>query len=389
MRILIVSSFLPFPLDSGGHVRLYNIIKQLSSKHKITLVCEIRSHQSEEDIKEMKKLCENVITVPRKKQWSIENIAKTATSAYPFLLIGHTLPEMKQEIVKQLNNTRFDVIHIETMYVFQNLPKTYLPTVLVEHNIEYMVYEKFAQKAPIYLRPFLMADILKIKKWEENFWKKATKLVAVSEEEKNLMQRTDTVVVPNGVDIKSFPFKKKKTKKSKTILFMGNFKWIQNVNAAEYILKEVWPLIKTENVTLWIVGKHIPQSLKVFASKNIIFDENAPAETWKIYQKADILLSPIFVGGGTSYKILEAMASGVPVVTTELGIKGLKAKKDIQALTGENAIQLAEHVDTVFLNSDLYESIINNARGFIEKNYTWDSITKILEKVYQDAVSNK
>ena len=206
MRILIVSSFLPFPLDSGGHVRLYNIIKQLSSKHKITLVCEIRSHQSEEDIKEMKKLCENVITVPRKKQWSIENIAKTATSAYPFLLIGHTLPEMKQEIVKQLNNTRFDVIHIETMYVFQNLPKTYLPTVLVEHNIEYMVYEKFAQKAPIYLRPFLMADILKIKKWEENFWKKATKLVAVSEEEKNLMQRTDTVVVPNGVDIKSFPF---------------------------------------------------------------------------------------------------------------------------------------------------------------------------------------
>ncbi|HEX8965798.1 MAG TPA: glycosyltransferase family 4 protein [Patescibacteria group bacterium] len=389
MKILVVSSFLPYPLDSGGHVRLYNIIKQLSSKHNITLVCEMRSHQSDEDITEIKKLCETVVTVKRKKQWSIENIAKTATSAFPFLLVGHTLPEMKQEIVNQLNNTRFDVIHVETMYVFQNLPKTYLPTVLVEHNIEYMVYEKFAQKAPIYLRPFLMADILKIKKWEEMFWKKATKLVAVSEEEKNLMQRTDAVVVPNGVDIKSFPFKKKKAKKTKTILFMGNFKWIQNVNTAEYIVKEIWPLIKTENVTLWIVGKHIPQNLKSFASKNIIFDENAPVETWKIYQKADILLSPIFVGGGTSYKILEAMASGVPVVTTELGIKGLKAKDNEHALIGENANQLASHVDTILSNNELYTTLTENAREFIEKNYTWESITKTLEKVYQDAVNNK
>src|ERR1051326_5282452 len=143
MRILLVSSYLPYPLYSGGHVRLYNLIKELSLKHTITLVCEIRGYQTQEDMKEVKKFCEQIITVPRKKQWSIHNVFKTGISRYPFLLTGHTLPEMKKEIVKLLNEKHFDVIHVETFYVFQNLPKTYLPIVLAEHNIEYLVYQRY------------------------------------------------------------------------------------------------------------------------------------------------------------------------------------------------------------------------------------------------------
>lgn len=387
MKILVISSFLPFPLDSGGHVRLYNLIKQLGIKHKITLICEIRTNQSEDDIKEVKKLCEKVIVIQRKKQWSLENIIKSATSMYPFLLVGHTLPEMKQEIVKQLNETHFDVLHIETMYIYQNLPKTYLPKVLVEHNIEYLVYRRYADTAPAYIRPLLMLDVLKIKNWEEKFWKETTKLVAVSDEEKKIMHREDVVVVPNGVDLKNFPFRKEaKQKKTKTILFIGNFKWIQNVQAVEYILQHVWPLIKEEHVRLWIVGKHIPQSLKANADKHVVFDENASSETWKIYQKADVLLSPIFVGGGTSYKILEAMASGVPVVTTELGIKGLSAKADTHVLVGQTASELAGHVQKLLQTPSLGQSLTKEARIFIEKNYTWEIIAKTMEHVYFQAV---
>jgi len=384
MKILVVSSYLPFPLDSGGHVRLYNLIKQLAGKHKIYLVCEKRDYQSADDIKEMKKFCAEVVTVPRKKQWTTENVLKSASSSYPFLLIGHTLPEMKHAIVSLLNNIRFDVIHIETFYIFQNLPKTYLPTVLAEHNIEYKVYERYAKTASFYLKPFLFADIQKIKFWEEKFWKQATTLIAVSEEEKNQMKREDVVVIPNGVDIKSFPFRKGKSKirKTKTVLFMGNFKWIQNLQAATYILNSVWPLIKAEQVKLWIVGKHIPQELKAYEGKHIVFDEHAPRETWKIYQKADVLLSPIFVGGGTSYKILEAMASGVPVVTTQLGVGGLGAKGDIHALIGENPSDFARLVDNVLADTSLEERITREARSFIEKNFTWEQIARELEKVY-------
>lgn len=398
MRILVVSSFLPYPLHNGGHVRLYNLIKQLSKKHKITLICEKRPHQTEKDTEEVKKICEEVYCVERKKQWSVENVAKTAVSTYPFLLTGHTLPAMKEKIIQVLHERVFDVIHVETFYVMQNLPRTYIPIVLAEHNVEYQVYRRYVDTAPLPLRPLLLADIEKIKYWEKKFWKKATKLVAVSEVDKSYMGRLDTVVVPNGVDAQSFPFvstKMKFSRKEKRILFMGDFKWLQNRQAARWILEEIWPHIELGiknqelggNVKLWIVGKHIPESIKSYNSGSIIIDENAPDETAKIYQKAFVLLAPIQVGGGTSYKILESMASGVPVVTTELGVKGLGAKPGKEALVNETPEGLAKHVLTLLQDGEIYASIQQQARALIEEKYTWPRITETLEGVYNDAIS--
>src|SRR5581483_8848705 len=143
MKILVVSSYLPYPLFSGGHIRLYNLLRELSKKHEIFLVCEKRSYQTNADIEEVKKICKEVITIARKRQWSIGTIAKTGFSSYPFLMVGHANPQMTEKIAQVLQKEKFDLIHIETFYVMQNLPKTVLPTVLVEHNIEYLVYKRF------------------------------------------------------------------------------------------------------------------------------------------------------------------------------------------------------------------------------------------------------
>ena len=141
MKILIVSSYLPFPLHSGGHIRLYNLIKNLSKNHVITLICEKRDYQTEEDVKSLEKICKKVITVPRRKQWSLGNIIKTGFSTDPFLLVGHKSEEMKLAIKDELVREVYDLIHVETFYVMQNLPKKIkgIPVVLTEHNIEYLV----------------------------------------------------------------------------------------------------------------------------------------------------------------------------------------------------------------------------------------------------------
>jgi hypothetical protein len=135
MKILLVSSFLPYPLFSGGHIRLYNIIKGLSKNHDITLVCEKRDYQTKEDIKEVGKFCKKVIAVDRKKQWTFSNIFKAGISLSPFLIVGHTNELLKQAIIQLLNNENFDLIHVETFYVYQNIPETQLPIVLIEHNV--------------------------------------------------------------------------------------------------------------------------------------------------------------------------------------------------------------------------------------------------------------
>lgn len=390
MKILIVSSFLPYPLFNGGHIRLYNLIKNLSENHEITLICEKRAKQTAEDIDEISKICKKVITVERKRQWSLENILKSGISLEPFLIAGHKSQQMKKEIEKELSGQDFDLIHVETFYVMQNLPKVNIPVVLAEHNIEYLVYQRYVDKSPFFLKPFLKIDVLKLKRIEKICWKNADRLIAVSDQEQKLMERKDIQIVPNGVDLEKFRMKKiDKNKKEKKVLFIGDFKWIQNRDSAVYIIKNIWPRVgvKNSNLKLWIVGKEIPDSIKKLGNSSIIFDENAPSETERIFQAADILLSPIRVGGGTNFKILESMASGTPVITTVLGNEGINAKDSEEIIICEKPEEFASKALLLLSDDYLYEKLSRNARKFIEENFDWKNITLKLEGIYKSTIN--
>lgn len=396
MKILMISSYLPFPLYSGGHIRLYNLIKNLSENHEITLICEKRDFQTDDDVKEVEKICKKVITVKRLKQWSKENILKTAISSNPFLVVGHTSSKLKLAIQDELVREKYDLIHVETFYIYQNLSKVSIPVVLVEHNVEYTVYQKYTKLANPLLKPLFYLDVLKLKKIEEEVWKKVDKLVAVSNTDKKIMKRSDVAIVPNGVDTNSFLFRSfQQLPSEKRILFIGDFKWIQNQDALEFILKEIWPNIlakldsanKNMDLKLWIVGKNIPQNLRDLAkAKNIILDEKNNQETDLIFRQSYILLAPLRVAGGTSYKILEAFSSGTAVVTTNLGIEGLKAKNNIHVLSAEVPLELADLVSKLLVDHSLYRRITLNARKFVEQNYDWKKITKKLEEVYMSCL---
>src|SRR5258708_17317494 len=209
MKILLVSSYLPYPLFSGGQVRLYNLIRELSDRHEITLICEKRLHQTDDDIAEVKKICKEVITIDRKKQWSIMNMLKAGISFNSFLMTGHTQKIFKDKIREVLARGQFDLIHVETYYVMQNLLESmHVPIVLVEHNIEYLVYEKFMKRAPMVVRPLLQLDIAKIRHEEEQCWKRARALVAVSREDQHVMGKAgfSPLLVPNGVNTDQFQF---------------------------------------------------------------------------------------------------------------------------------------------------------------------------------------
>jgi glycosyltransferase involved in cell wall biosynthesis len=257
--------------------------------------------------------------------------------------------------------------------------------------VEYAVYERYVAQSPFFLRPFFLLDIAKLRGSEKMFWKKAKKLVAVSEVERKEMERDDVAVVPNGVDLDKFKMqnvKLKVQKENQRILYIGDFKWIENQDAASFIMQDVWPLIKKKmsNATLWIVGKNIPEKMKhMIDDKRILFDENAN-DTAAIFRDASILLAPIRVGGGTSFKILEAMATGVPVVTTPLGASGIMAKDKEHVRIGVSREALAEATVEILTNPQIAATLTKNARALIEKEYTWQRSADLLESVYQSAV---
>jgi polysaccharide biosynthesis protein PslH len=391
MKILMVSSYLPYPLHSGGHVRLYNLIKELPKNHEITLICEKRPIQTEKDVIEVEKICKKVITVERRKQWSFENIVNSVTSSDSFLTAGHKHPEMKQKIQEALEKESFDLIHVETFYVMQNVPPTTIPVVLVEHNIEYKVYQRYVDKAAFVLRPLLSIDVSKIKREEKFFWKKATKVAAVSKEDQKVIEQSDiaAVLVSNGVNIDEFAFKAKKPTEEKKLLFIGDFKWIQNRDTVKFIIEKIWPHISYPQARLWIVGRTIPESIKNLSNDpKILFDEKSSSKaTPEIFQEADILLSPIRVGGGTSYKILEAMSCGTPVVTMPLSADAIHAKDGQHIMSGKTPEELAKKTIALLEDKQLFAEVARGGRTLIEENYSWKKIAKDLENIYKGVAS--
>jgi len=260
---------------------------------------------------------------------------------------------------------------------------------LTEHNIESSIYEGYVKSFPFSpLRPFLYTDVLKLKYWERMIWCKAKGIVSVSEDDaiviSSQVKRQKTAVVPNGVDPKAFPFKPKtKTSLNPNFLFVGNFSWIQNRDALKYLLNELWPAIKIvyPEANLQIIGRQIPTGLRYLSEKSKAGILENVADIKSEYQKADIMLAPIRIGGGTKFKILEAMASGLPVIATTKGIQGLKVTGDREIMIANNAQETVEAVSEV-LNPDKKKKMITAARNKIEKDYTWQHIAEKLDTLW-------
>ncbi len=393
MKILMITPYFPYPLFSGGQTRSFNLIKNLAKNHQITLFSFIRSDEEKSYIKYLKPFCKKIAVFKRRPAWSVINVILSGLTWYPFLVVIYLSRGLRLTLQQELINKQYDLIHAETFYVMPNIPKTNIPTLLVEQTIEYQVYQHFVEQFKyFFLKPFLFLDVGKVKFWESYYWKRANKVVAVSEDDKakmlKIIPNLDVDVVPNGVDTRSFSqvsFTKRNSCSYKPIiLYVGNFRWLQNREAVEILIKEIWPQIKKElpKSKLWIVGRGI-DTLKNLKREEIIFDETV-TDIKTAYQKADLVLAPIKGPGGTRLKVLEAMASGCPVVTTPIGIEGIKARNGQEVLIGDSNQELVDLTLTILKKASLRKKIIENAQKFVRKEYDWLKITNRLEDIYQN-----
>lgn len=394
MRILIVSALLPWPLHSGGQIRVYNLLKRLSKNHSIHLFTFLRDELERQYFPQLS-FCSSINAVYRGHAWQPSYVVRSIFSTYPLLFTTYALGSMKEKITDELATHTYDLIHIEPGYVWSALPIHQLPLVITEHNIEYMGYSGYVARFPIVpLRPFLYADVLKLQMWEKRIWGKATRVIAVSDEDRQVIEactgNEKIYVIPNGVDVKEFRYQPKKThKQSVVFLFVGNFAWMQNRDAVNYLLRDIWPSIKTHfpNALLRIVGKQAPHELKKLitgAHAQLLDDVE---DITKEYEMADALIAPIRIGSGSRYKILEAMASGVPVITTAVGASGLDVKDGQELLIANTPEEFLEAIDTLITDTKLHTAMLFAARRRIEKSYSWDSIAKDLERVWEGAAN--
>lgn len=394
MKILMLVPFLPNTSMSGGQTRWYNIIKYLSQNHEITLYSLIKDESEKRFIPELERYCKKVKVFNRSKSpWTIRNLFLTTFSFYPLLVIRNWSPKVKNAIAQEIRDGDFDVIHAETFYVMPHLPKTHVPSILVEQTIEYLVYKHYVDtQVPFFAKPIFMWDIMKLRFWELYFWKKTNRLVAVSEDDKKVMQQLIpgivVDVIPNGVDATFFADKKIQKKNPPRIMYgVTNFEWLQNVEAVDTLIEEVWPAIHKnyKEAKLWIVGRLIPKRLVDLSEKrkDIEITESIK-DARDAYGSATMMVAPIKGSGGTRLKILEAMAAGLPIVSSSIGVAGLGVKDNVHAMIADENSELADLAVKLLKDKKLMQKIGSSGQKFVQKHYDWKAIVEIHDKIYKE-----
>ncbi len=392
--------FLPIDQMSGGQTRWYHLIKVLSKKHKITVMSLIRGDKEKElsFLPEIKKYCEKVLVFDRPKSpWTIRNLFLTLVSFNPLVVIRNFSLEERSAIKKELENSKYDLIHAETFYVMPHIPKTNIPIVLVDPTIEFSVYQHYVDnEVPFIFKFIYLFDVIKLKWWEKYYWRRASKVFAVSEEDKEIMENelpgVEIGIIPNGVDVANFEKMKLKRKDPPRVLYHGDYKWMQNVEAVNILITKVWPLIKkrVRGVKLWISGRSIPARTLSLASKDLDIEiSESPKDNREVFKAASVIVAPIMSPGGTRLKVFESMASDLPVVSTPIGVAGLKIKSGVEAMVASEPEVLADMAVQILQDKNLAKRLATAGKKYVLENFSWESIVEDLNKEYSKLVNQK
>lgn len=393
MKILMLTPYLPYPLLSGGQIRTYNLLKKLSDKHQITLFALIKNDEEKQYVSELEKYCHQVRVFKRsEKPFTLTNILRALFSSFPFLVIRNQAAGSLQAVQEEIVRENYDLIHAETFYMMPHIPDCAIPIILVEQTIEYLGYESYANKAPFFLRWLLNLDVAKIRRWEHHYWRKAKRLIVMSEDDKQFISHkirevADKIeVVANGVDTKWFAAKPRQHRTAPTILSVGTFKWLPNIEAVDFLVKQVWPKIKTQvaNASLLIVG-NAPTNTVINYGKNDPRIEVAGRieDIRDAFSQAHVLVAPVFSGKGTRYKILEAMAAGTPVVASKIAVEGLNVREGQEVLTSNDPQQMADLTVKLLGDTTLWQRLSEHGKKFVAKHYDWQIISQKLDYIYQ------
>ncbi len=398
MKILMVTPYLPYPPASGGQIRTLNLLKYLSKNNQIVLVSLYKRQEEKKYISHLKKYSQQIHLCKRPESpWQPKIILNSIFSLQPFLIVRNFSQEAKEIIEKLVNQEKFDLIHAETFYVMPHIPQTTIPILLVEQTIEYKVYQHFVNHLPFFMRPLFYPDIIKLKFWERHYWKKASMVATVSYSDERLIKKIESsiypVIIPNGAGEEMFIKKLPEKKLNNPIfLFVGNFFWLQNKEAAEVLIEKIYPLLKKhlKNFKLIIAGQ---EAKRVFTKDgtNVEIIDIKPDDSQAVknlYLRASLFVSPIYGPGGTRLKILAAMASGLPVVGTKTGFEGLSVEDKKHVLYAESPGDFVKKIKLVLGNKLLYKKLQQNSYELVKEKYSWDAISSRLERVYKSIQKN-
>ncbi len=388
MRILMLSATFPYPPSNGGtQVRTFNLLKYLHQRHDVTIATLKTPDVKPEDIAALREFATEVIVFDRPpspnhklsaKLWRGLDFLRTGT---PSGVRSSESPELQAWIEQAVKDYKFDIITCEhsvnEIYIKPDWKK-HIRTIVNVHSSVYATCKNQLETKTAEKPTRDRINLPLLKRYEQRFSQKFSTVVVTTNDDaqqfKAFVPTTPIAVIPNGVDFTDFPYRSKDPN-NHDLIFIGAMDNLANIDAARFLAQEIFPEIRSRypDSKLMLVGSRpVPEVLELAQLPNVVVTGAVDSIAAHLHQ-ASVCVIPMRTGFGIKNKTLEAMAAGTPVVASDRGLEGLDLDPSHPIAlranqTHEYIAAITQLLDTISLR----ESISQDARAYIERDFTWE-----------------
>ena len=402
MRILWLKSELLHPVDKGGKIRTYQMLKQINRVHDVTYLTFLDPKDSPESTQRAAEYCQRLALIPRSETQKngvhfYSDLALNLGSKLPYAIQKYRSTEMRQAVERELSERNHDVVVCDFLVPSINLARDRrCPAVLFQHNVESMIWRRhYEVQTNKIKKAFFRSQWQKMYWYEREACQSFDAVVAVSRDDREQMRNefglTQVYDVPTGVDTEFFR-STRAAREPFELVFTGSMDWMPNEDAIIYFIERIMPRIADWNpqVTLTVVGRSPGKDLKALAESNAQIKITGRVDDVRPYiDKASAYIVPMRVGGGTRLKIYEAMAMGKPVISTTVGAEGLPVRDGRELLIADQPEDFAQAVIRALSDLPFAAKIGEQARALVCEQFGWERAAQAFMQVCEKVVNRR
>ncbi|NMB81915.1 MAG: glycosyltransferase [Ignavibacteria bacterium] len=387
MKIFYLTPRVPYPIDKGDKLRAFYQIKYLSQKNDIYLYSLDENDVFIPNNNPLYKYCKNIKVTKLSRLRILLNLLKGVFTKVPFQTSYYYSKEIKKDISKAIDIFQPDIIFCQLIRSAKFVEDiTNIPKVIDYVDVISKGLERRIEKSKLFLKLLLKWELKRAIKYEKQVYDNFDDWIIITDEDKNLLpfnEKKFIKVIPNGIDLEFFhPII---SIKDCDVLFSGNLSYPPNIDAAEFLVKEIMPLV-------WDVNPNISVTIAGAAPKNRILtlaSDKIKIVGWtedirENYKKAKVFIAPLRIGTGLQNKLLQAMAMKLPCVVSDLTAKGITNENCDFMLVAKSKEQYANHIIHLLNDSDFSNMIAEKGFSYVTNNYNWEDIINNLDEIIKN-----
>ena len=382
MNILFVTAYPPVLHRHGGGVRMYHNIRLLSEKHSVHVLSFVWTPEEMDLLSSVRPICESVEGIQR-----VPDFGRHWLSVKPFLVREFGSPEMHRRVDAMLRSKKFDVLQCEYLQMAQ-FRRRRVFSLLTAHDVQTQgAWEAFEAESDPLTKAKLFYRWMQILRYEMTEIQKFDQVVTMTPEDaaylKSYAPGANVRSIPIGIDAQEFSPIEPRPSEAVSVLFMGNFFHLPNVEAARFLVREIAP--RFPDVRFRIAGSPILEGPQ--GGPNVELTGHVPDTRTLYHSPNTIVMAPLFYGTGQRVKLLEAFSMACPVVTTRVGAMGFPVDAGVNMLIAQNADEFAAALRRLVAEPGLRRRLGDNARAMILDRFDWPRIGKEYRDVVEAAAA--